>query len=331
MTVTTSPQSDAPENGPPGLWERFDRTVYAVEYALVVGGLAVMTLTYFLTVIFSNVQQTYNKFDIALVRLAGYPDTQQAPKELLEDITTWWSPLLLGAITLLLACLAVRTREKMGAKDDTPAPPVRPGVIFLKGVAVTAALYGFMLLVEVIPARFMGLTSLALLIGLLVARGRLSRSYVHITAGVVGGACMALYFWLKMGEGYGKNAGLSAVLLMYVAFIGASMATREGRHIRVDAVRKAIKGKGYHLYEAISLFVTILFTAFLFVMALRYLDVLADTGVNHEQSDLPQFVVVLPITTAFLLIVARFLVQLGRAVKAWLRGEPAPAPQVELH
>lgn len=337
MTDPATPaQSGSPApDGPPavrrGVWERIDRVIYDIEQAFVVGGLLVMTCTYFLTVLFSNMKLPYNKLDQAMVRLAGYPDTQAAPVELLGRIKDIYSPLVLTLVTFMLAALALRTREKLGRPAGTPVPPVRWGRLALGGLGLTVALYAGLKVVELVPARYLGLATVAMLLGVSALYARAIHAWVRLTSGLVGAVLVALYFVTKVNDTYGWNAGFSAVLLMFVAFLGASMATREGRHIRVDAIRKAIKGKGYHLYEAVSLFVSIVFTAFLFWMAKDYTLLLADKGVVHADSDLPQWVVALPITVAFLLIVLRFTAQLVAAVNAWRRGEPAPAPQVDLH
>ncbi|TNF26837.1 MAG: TRAP transporter small permease [Deltaproteobacteria bacterium] len=335
MTEPSSEQPTAPgaapADGPRRRWDRVDRIVYDIEQAFVVGGLLVMTCTYFLTVVFSNMKLPYNKVDQALIRLAGYPDSQSAPAELLATIKDVYTPLVAGILTFVLAVLALRTREKLGRPKDAPVPPIRWGRLALGGVLVTAGIYLGLKVVEHVPARYLGLTAVSALLGITVYYARAIRAYVRLTASAVGGVLVAVYFALKTHDTYGWNAGFSAVLLMYVAFLGASMATRDGRHIRVDAIRKALKGPGYHLYEAVSLFVTILFTAFLFWMALDYMVLLEDTSVMHADSGLPQWIVALPITVAFFLIVVRFSAQIVRAVGAWRRREPAPAPQVELH
>lgn len=336
MTAPTPEQPPPnPSAPPPGpllrAWNRVDRVIYDVEQAFVIGGLLVMTCTYFLTVVFSNMKLPYSKVDQAMVRLAGYADTQSAPPEVLHNIKYVYSPLAMGLLMLLLSVLALRTRQKLGRPEGSPVPPARWGRLFLGGVLVTAALFGGLKVIELVPARYLGLASVGMLLGIAAYYGRAIRAWVRLTSGLVGGVFVALYFIDKTNDTYGWNAGFSAVLLMYVAFLGGSMATRDGRHIRVDAIRKALKGRAYHLYEAVSLFFTIIFTAFLFWMALDYTGLLAATAVVHADSGLPQWIVALPITIAFLLIGCRFTVQFFYSVGAWRRGEPAPTPQVELH
>lgn len=333
--ASANPPSPRPSPPPPGPllrgWNRVDRVIYDIEQAFVIGGLLVMTCTYFLTVVFSNMKLPYNKVDQALVRLAGYADTQSAPLDVLDTIKNVYSPLAMGIVALVLAVLALRTREKLGRPKDSPVPPARWGRLIVGGVLVTAAIYGGLKIIEFVPARYLGLASVAMLLAIAGYYGRAIRAWVRLTSGAVGGVLVALYFIDKTNDTYGWNAGFSAVLLMYVAFLGASMATRDGRHIRVDAIRKALKGPGYHLYEAVSLFVTILFTAFLFWMAKDYVGLLASSSVVHADSGLPQWIVAAPIASAFFFITCRFTVQLFYAVGAWRRGELAPAPQVDLH
>lgn len=109
------------------------------------------------------------------------------------------------------------------------------------------------------------------------------------------------------------------------------MAAHDGRHIRVDAIRKSMKTHRYHLYNVVSDVVAILFTSVLFGFALSYLIGEMDRGVMHELSDLPIWAVVLPIAVAFGVMVMRFVARVGRSLKSYRQRELPPMPSVEGH
>jgi TRAP-type C4-dicarboxylate transport system permease small subunit len=121
------------------------------------------------------------------------------------------------------------------------------------------------------------------------------------------------------------------VLLLYLGFLGASMATHDGRHIRVDAVRKGLKGPGYHLYNALSDLLALGFTAFLGVMAVGYTGMLLEKGFMQEAARLPQWLAAFPIALAFGLMTLRFGLKIVESTRSWLRREPAPELAPELH
>ena len=109
-----------------------------------------------------------------------------------------------------------------------------------------------------------------------------------------------------------------------VGFFGASMATRDRKHIQVDAIRKNLGASKLHIYNGISAVVTILFTLFLFVLAFHYvLDEMA-RGATKAGTGLPEVVVSLPIALAFGIIIVRFSVQAASHFASHRRGDPVP-------
>lgn len=152
-----------------------------------------------------------------------------------------------------------------------------------------------------------------------------------ILGALCGGAFLFLYFVLQAGIQYGWTSGLTSILLMYVGFVGASMATHDGRHIAVDAIRKNLKSKNFHLYNAIGDIVTLLFTTFLCIMAVRYLIHLKVGGDMHPPSELSAWISAIPIGFGFMMMAVRFGIRIVSSLAAWRRGEPAPELAPELH
>lgn len=225
---------------------------------------------------------------------------------LAPDIAGW---LALGAGIAALATLVARV-------DD--------GVVgALAGIAAAVGVSGFL------GAQIPGFIGLVL--GAVVIIDFTGTSVASLLGGLVGGGLLLWYFLAKAGPQYDWTSGLTAILLLYVGFLGASMATHDGRHITVDAVRKIFKSHYFHLYNAIGDTVTLLFTGFLGVMAVRYLIHMKVGGDYHAPSDLSAWIAVVPIGFGFTMMVVRFSIRIAAAVGAWRRREPAPELAPELH
>lgn len=320
-----SPPQSAP---PPSPWERVDAAIYAVERSLVVGALLVMTVTYVLTVIWSNMTARVNTVDKFVLRVLGHVDPERAPDAVVASVTGWITPLLFLAVTYVLVLLALRTRAQADLAPEEAPPPANWPRRLVVGAAITVGILIALFAIREIPSRFMGLASLAVMLGFTV-RYRHLVSPASMVGAVLGAGSMAAFFIVKTVDSYAWKAGLGAALLMYIGFLGASMATRDERHIRVDAVRKSLKTPAYFLYEVVSLAVTAVFTAFLLVMALHYLTVQMAAGTRHIGSDLPLAIVVFPIAFGFVMMILRFSVRAGRCIGKYKRGE-LPHHKVEL-
>lgn len=180
-----------------------------------------------------------------------------------------------------------------------------------------------------LAAQIPGFIAMALAFSILV--GFLGPTLASLTGGLLGGSLLLWYFAEKAGDQYDWTSGLTAILLLYVGFIGASMATHDGRHITVDAVRKTLKSKVFHLYNAIGETITLLFTAFLGVMAVRFLLHLKTGEDHHAPSALSAWIAAIPIGFGFIMMVVRFAIRIAASYNAWRRGEPAPELKPELH
>ena len=189
-------------------------------------------------------------------------------------------------------------------------------VAIVAGLAVVPGLEGFL------AGQIAGFIALSLAFALLVFF--IGSHLASVFGGLVGGGLLLWYFLVKTGPQYEWTSGLTAILLLYVGFLGASMATHEGRHITVDAVRKLFKSHKFHLYNAIGDTVTMLFTGFLGVMAVRYLIHMKVGGDHHVPSDLSAWIAVVPIGFGFTMMVVRWAIRIAASLKAWRRREPAP-------
>ncbi len=323
--------SSGTEPGPRSAFQRVDDQLYKVEQAIVVGGLFVMTFTYVLTVLWSNMVQPYSQVDRALIKLFAGADPESGDPDTVAAIADIWSPLVLGLLTFGMVLLALRTRARVGLASDDPGPETNWPRRLLTAALVVVAIYGGLWVIEILPSTALCLAALVILVAMACIHLYRTKDWTSFVAVVVGGAFVAWFFAEKAGDAYAWNTGLSAVLLMYLGFFGASMAAHDGRHIRVDAIRKSMKSHRYHLYNAVSDIVAIAFTGILFGFALNYLMGEMERGVMHELSDLPIWVVVLPITVAFGVMVVRFSARVGRSIASYRRRELPPLPSVEGH
>jgi TRAP-type C4-dicarboxylate transport system permease small subunit len=300
-----------------------DKVIYDGETAIAIGSLYVMTIAFVLTVLHSNMRRSINTFDKFLIGVAGYESEQSVPAESLAMITDVWTPLILSTLTFLMTMLAVRTRENVGRSPGDPPLKVNWGKRIGWSAVTTAGLYGMLKVTEHVPTGYLVAVALvALGIGVFRHRAR-----VPIGAMVTGGIAAVAMTYYFMTEANWSHSSISLVLMIYVGFLGASMATRDNRHIRVDAVRSTLKGKGFHLYNAVGNYVTAGFTGLFAYLAMTFIE----PGERHGKSDLPMELIIIPIVIAWTLMTIRFFVQGGRCLGAYRRGEVAPVPELELH
>jgi TRAP-type C4-dicarboxylate transport system permease small subunit len=341
MTETTSTPEGQPAIASEGLLKRFDRHVYGFEKGVVTGALLVMTFTYVFMIIHRQMVGS-TVMDDLLFKMHGYASDGEVPEDIKMHITGFLSPLILGVLTYVLALLGVRTRWRSGEQDSaTPEPWKR---FFGQAFLVTAVLYGFMKLIGELPSQDVCLltTVLCAIPGIFYARK--NGEWGMLVGFLFASAFVGTFFVLEVEDAYPWAGHFSLVLLFYVGFMGASMATRDGRHVTIDAVRKKIPRKHLYLYNSIGTAITILMTVFLLILAyehmreplIEYLEFKGggeSKGYGHyiEGTELPVFMVSAPIFVAFATMVLRFSAHLIHDFSAWRRGELPPEPEVEIH
>ena len=127
-------------------------------------------------------------------------------------------------------------------------------------------------------------------------------------------------------EGYAWAQRFALFLLLWMAFVGASMATHERRHLTIDAARKAVPERFLPYYNFVSNMVAFLFTLAFFYIALTYLQ--GRLGAEPTPGEIPDWIKVLAIPVSFGLIALRFLGQAIGALLEGLLGVKQPADEV---
>ena len=124
-------------------------------------------------------------------------------------------------------------------------------------------------------------------------------------------ACVAIY---SAPNGFGWSQTLALVLLLWVGMIGTSMATKEGRHIAVDAVKRVLPDRLKRPFEIAAAAVTIALCTFLTILGARYcyenwVDWVASDyrSFVFEVLPIPYWAATLPIPIGFGLTALRFV------------------------
>ncbi len=137
-----------------------------------------------------------------------------------------------------------------------------------------------------------------------------------VTAAVT--LCMAYGAFVVTPERYSWTNKLALFLLLWTAFIGASMATHDQRHLTIDAVRKALPAKALPFYQAISHLIAAIFTAAFTYLAFLYLG--SRLGETTAPNEIPDWLKVLAIPVSLFLVTLRFSGQsIAAAMVAFLK------------
>lgn len=128
--------------------------------------------------------------------------------------------------------------------------------------------------------------------------------------GVLAGLCAAIY---QAPNGFGWSQKLALVLILWVGMLGASMATKEGRHIAIDAVKRVIPERFARPFEIVGGLVTVVLCLVLCALGLEYAQANLVDWVNSdyrafvfESLEWPYWVATVPIPIGFGLMAVRF-------------------------
>jgi len=128
-----------------------------------------------------------------------------------------------------------------------------------------------------------------------------------------------------LGIGLSWPEPLVRYLVLWVGFIGASLAAREGRHITIEIVKLRSSASGRRYLPALSQGCAAAVCAMMTWAAIKFVRDDAQIG-NRTFLDLPTWGLEMIIPAAFAIMSLRFLL---RAVRA-LRGTADPLPPAPL-
>lgn len=239
--------TDASPTPPAALSERLpffgtvDRFIFRVETVVVVTALILMSVMVFTDVVYQlavSIGQHLEKGESQGFVLGGF----------------------MLAFVGLIAFAATgdnRTLDEREAGGESTARPLPVRVAVTVAATVGTALFGWSLL-HLESSTVYRVVTLAAAVPI----GRafwLHGSRVAFGA-FVGGTVLAVALFGSLPTGYSWSQSYSLILLLWVSFLGASIAARERRHLRIDLVRKLLPPSKLPLFNALSYLVAATFT-----------------------------------------------------------------------
>ncbi|MBA2663508.1 MAG: TRAP transporter small permease [Bradymonadaceae bacterium] len=253
---------DAPLSARLGVFGTIDTAVFKVETAVVVVAMIAMSVAVFADVVFQFVSRLMQS------AAAG------------ESSWMIWTVLVVGFVAMMVwsatgaaALRAELAREALDAEQAKAVPVIeRPSLAFRAGITLAAI-------------------GLCLGLGLSMLHVESSTVYRLVTAGLLFAAGKVLYdrgdraqlaalvaaglvvIWALGGlpGGYSWAQSYGLFLLLWVSFLGASIAARQRRHLRVDLTRKLLAPRWLPHFNALSYLVAAAFTALVFYLGFIYL------------------------------------------------------------
>lgn len=244
--------------------KQLDSRIYAVERAIVVACLVVMSVLVFLDVVHRTFSGEYNKFVDVLVKLASYGGAK-----------------------------IERSSETYQSLEDAAPFVLWPGFI-----AVTA-------------------------FGIRTSKPETSlvRAVGFATVGVVAVYGLIRLFLMMRPSGIIWAQPFALVLTIWVGFIGASMCTYEGKHLKVEAASRLIPERLRPTIAFLSAAFTAIVCLVLVWLSIRYVlenyrqwESTEGRGGVITNLDFPYFVGFLALPLSFGLMAARYLFRAGLAL-----------------
>jgi TRAP-type transport system small permease protein len=239
---------------------RVDDAIYFGERALVTTAMLVMCITYVMNIVDERVEDQLRQLSMVL---AG----EASPKAL--------TPAIIGILALFFM-----SRSMAAASPSLRDFPRAPWLLAVLGTLV--GLSGSLLLVW-LPDGFMCATLVVVigagfvLPGVLDAPVSLTASPAEVrstmlmrTVATLAWMVVLFYFALQVPNDNAWATRIALFLLLWASFLGASMATYEGRHLTIDAVRKAIPERLTPWFNGLSSLAAGAFTLAFMVLAWRY-------------------------------------------------------------
>lgn len=221
-----------------GVVGTLDRAIFGVETVIVVTALIVMSVLVFTDVVYQlmvSVQQGLDASDGQAYTLLG--------------VLLVFIGAMAWAASAPLQSLAKRLRVLIGTVAVT--------IVFSYAITVweSSTVYRFLLVALAIPA--------ALTMWSLNRRVALGVFLVSTS----------LAFWVfgSLPTGYSWSQSYSLLLLLWVGFLGASMAARQRRHLKIDLARKLLPASKVAAFNAVSYFAAATFSGIVFYLSYIYM------------------------------------------------------------
>lgn len=223
--------------------QRLNALIYRIERWIVVTALLVMSVVVFLDVVQRRYTDPTSKLAAKLSALFGIAE-DTAAWDSMQSASVW----MIVAIFFGLFYFGIRSASTRALipKRDTPREATRPPPSRPKAALLAAAAMG---------------------VGWLTLRVLYGNGEVQAIE-----TCAAGYSWAcgLFPNGLIWSQPFALVLTLWVGFLGASMATKDNRHLKVEAVQRALPETLRRWSGLVSGLVTAGFCALLAFLAYRY-------------------------------------------------------------
>jgi TRAP-type C4-dicarboxylate transport system permease small subunit len=290
--------------------KKLNHWIYQVERFIVVSSLLVMSVVVFLAVVYRRYADPQSVLADKIAKLIG-AERDTATWQSLQDVA---GPLV-GLGLFVIIYLGFRTASRRSLWDRSGEVGKTPEQIHGEPLShVKCAIYS----VITIGAGW------ALMV-VLFGTGKIEQ-YECIEQQLAGESSFACGMF-PAGLTWAQPLGL--VLTLWVAYLGAAMATKENLHLRVEAVQHALPEKLRRATGLLSGVLTALFCLVLAYIGYRYVLVRYDEWVSsdglgslHDGLPIPYFASFTVVPLAYVLMAVRFV---GIGVLAF-RGELESTP-----
>ena len=298
-------------------FEPIDAAIFRFEAGLMTFALLAMSATYFLKIVFEAVIAERNFVDAFLLKWLHGVETQPPP-ELVDAVHGVYSPAIVAAVLLITGLGAARAIQTQKHRDEHGENAETPGwnaMTFGIGVGVVLGFVALGMLVVKVPS--------SVLCGAMYAAGVVLFGLRAKTRGELGGYAVT---WLvlsapigvlisRIPDQYAWVNDLSKMLIMYVGFIGASMASRDRKHIVLNFGRRLWPEQSKKWVEAASLLLWLCFDLLLLALAWHLFELQLSAGSMLSILPSPEYHIILPVVLSFGLMALRVLVDLVRVLR----------------
>lgn len=276
-----------------------DDAIYSLERLIVVASLIIMTQASFMKVL----------------------------SDFLAKVTT--GPVFYLIVVASLFLIArVSTAAAPSLKDQSGKATLYAGIITALGT-------GYLYLIQTQESAIaVALTAMAMGLSALWVNFNTQKQAGGWTVGLIASSIFTLVLTgiatkvalgFDTGLGYSWAPNISLTLLLWMAFLGASMATHDKRHLALDAVRKLIPEKHTRIYAALSMLASGIVTAGFFYLSWTYFG--KRIAEVPEPGKIPDWIKVLSIPVALGTMTTRFFAYaIAEAVGSFLGVPPEPQP-----
>lgn len=95
-------------------------------------------------------------------------------------------------------------------------------------------------------------------------------------------------------------------LVLWIAFVGAGLATREGRHVKIDMASRILSERGRQIADIISIIFSIAVCTILFVASCKFVYIDYTSSVAASFLNVPLWIMEAIIPVGYLIVAMRF-------------------------